>query len=392
MELIDNQIKVSFKVNSVKNLSKEKKQDLICYHSKLIAVSKILFDNLDSIVQKQVACLVFNQSGHLLSKHRCSSFPIADSTLAIGEDWSKPSSTSPIKKLIKDRQCFVFEELEFKEQKVFNWTFVAVPIIGKTSKVFYGAILIAVPKELNFPNLEQILCLASDIMSETLANSHDVKEVQERFSQMFASFAHEIKNILTSIRGFTQLLQTKIVDKNNTVYVNFILEELDRAHSILKNSIYFSKAQKDKANECKLSDILQDVLSALTSVIERNNISIAVNIDKTIPHITGDAVQFRQVFLNIIQNSIEAMEDGGTLKVTCKLKNLQIIVNVSDTGPGIPEKIAEQIFAPFYSTKHGGTGLGLSVSKQVVEQYKGQIYCKSSDKGTTFTIILPART
>ncbi|WP_350342612.1 ATP-binding protein [Proteinivorax tanatarense] len=381
--------KTFHEVFPIKNISEDKEHDLICYHSKLINVSKILNNHLESMVPNKTLCLIFNQSGHLLSKHYCPAFPIADSEIVIGEDWTKPNKESPIKEVIKKRQPLTVEKLKYKNKVIEDWTFFAVPIVGKISKIFYGIILIGIPKNHLFYNFEQIIILSSDIMSEALASSHDVKEVQERFSQMFASFAHEIKNILTSIRGFTQLLQTKLIDKNNAVYINFILEELDRAHGILKNSIYFSKAQKDRANICKVSEILQDVLTTLASVIEKRNITINVDIDKAIPPITGDGVQFRQVFLNIIQNSIEAMESGGTLDVSCRVRNLQLIINISDTGPGIPESIKEEIFTPFYSTKHGGTGLGLSVSKQVVEHYKGHIYCKSNNNGTTFTIILP---
>ena len=274
-----------------------------------------------------------------------------------------------------------------------HWTLVTIPIFDCHVSGISGALAFLVPNDDYNPLMLQLFKITCDLISLSLARVSDVEEVQNYFEQMFGSLAHEIKNMLTTIRGFVQLLNNSEIDPRDSTksgYTSFILSELDRAHNILKNSIFYSNGVDQRVNICKISDIIHDVISNLHAVILNSNIKLELNISTDIPPITGDSTQFRQVFLNIIQNAIEAMPNGGTLTINCYFNNLQIYTSIKDSGVGMPANIKQKIFQPFFSTKHAGTGLGLSVSKQVIEQYKGQIYVTSSkNKGTSFTIILP---
>ena len=115
-----------------------------------------------------------------------------------------------------------------------------------------------------------------------------------------------------------------------------------------------------------------------------------MSLGKDIPPVRFDEKQIREVMINLIQNAVRAMKDGGELELKTLLNEENVVVQVTDTGEGIPERNMEKIFSPFFSTREGGLGLGLSIVQRIVESHGGKITCKSSaGKGTTFEITLP---
>lgn len=352
----------------------------------LVQLVNYFFYSLISFVPPQVVILVFDNKATLLKnfqKGNCDTI-FDNINITKGSLWSEIYTENPVGISLKIKKATVCEWVCDNGEK---WTIATVPINPQNP---IGLISIVMPTKYYSLLLLQIFKFLCDFIYICIANTVNLSDTQKYFEQMFGSLAHEVKNTLTTVRGFVQILTRDEVNPDKIAYANFILNELDRAHGILKNSIFYSSSKEQRVNLCKISDILHEVLGNLHAVMLNSNINLDLDIDPNLPHTTGDNTQFRQVFLNIIQNAIEAMPNGGTLTVKCYLNKLEIRTVIKDTGPGIPSNLKNKVFQPFFSTKHGGTGLGLSVSKQVIEQYKGQIFVKTGkNKGTSFTIVLP---
>jgi signal transduction histidine kinase len=140
-----------------------------------------------------------------------------------------------------------------------------------------------------------------------------------------------------------------------------------------------------------LKELLQDTYSMLKEDCEKKNIRTELDIDDKALMVTGDRSRLKQVFLNLFKNSMEAMEHGGILSVQTVLSGDHVEITVADEGCGIPEQDKEKIFSPFFTTKRHGTGLGLCISKRIVEEHAGSsLSMKSKEgKGTSFKIRLP---
>ena len=208
--------------------------------------------------------------------------------------------------------------------------------------------------------------------------------------QLAAGIAHEIRNPLTSIKGFLQLMQS---DKcENEQYFEIIFSELNRIELILSELLMLAKPQESKFKKENINNILNEITTLLETEANLKNVLIEKKLSSTIPEINCDQNQLKQVFINFIKNAIEAMPKGGVVSVTTKEVENEIEVTVKDNGIGIPKKILEKIGQPFVTTKKSGTGLGLMISFKIIENHKGTIKVNSEEgKGTTFTIRLPIK-
>ncbi len=209
--------------------------------------------------------------------------------------------------------------------------------------------------------------------------------------ELAASVAHEIRNPLTSLKGFIQLFQHESKDKRYQEFYDIMLSELNRINHIVGELLILAKPQKLTFSKCSINQILNDVVSLLEPQANMNNVNIIFNeIDDGI-EIECSKNQLKQLFINVIKNAIEASFEKGDVSVSVKNKNKEeILVMVEDKGSGISEDFLNRIGEPFYSSKEKGTGLGLTVSIKIVEQHKGTIYFNSQlNKGTTVEITLP---
>lgn len=201
--------------------------------------------------------------------------------------------------------------------------------------------------------------------------------------------AHEIKNPLASIKGLTQILPENINDPEFIEkYTDIIPRQLDRLNSILEELLRFGKPTKFATTDVDLKRVLDDVIEFQENQCSKNNIVIIREYGET-PLIKADAQQLHQAFLNLILNAIEAMPNGGELKIqSAKLKD-KVCIEFSDSGKGIPQKDLKNIFDPFFSTKENGTGMGLAVVYRIIKGHGGDIEAMSVEgKGTTFKIFL----
>jgi len=213
-----------------------------------------------------------------------------------------------------------------------------------------------------------------------------------------ASMAHEIKNPLVGIRGAAQLLKEEFKDRDIKEYTNVIVKEVDRINRIVEELLTISHPKKPEFKPVNIHKVLDEILVLEKMVTKEKKISFIKRYDPSLPHIIGDEKQLTQVFLNLIRNSIESMPNGGDIVLTTmissghvvKLFFQMVLIEIEDSGRGIPLEIQEEIYTPFFTTKKEGTGLGLSISNRIIEDHNGRLEILSDGKkGTITRIYLP---
>lgn len=206
--------------------------------------------------------------------------------------------------------------------------------------------------------------------------------------QLAAGVAHEIRNPLTSLRGFVQLLQSKV--ENYQYYFQIMLSELDRINDIVSEFMVIAKPQVINFEMKDIRKIVQDVISLLQTQAILNNVEIHTEVITEIPFIKCEENQLKQVFINILKNAIEAMPDGGNVFISLKTDDNKVQIRFLDEGCGISEERLAILGEPFYTTKEKGTGLGLMVCHKIIEAHRGCLKIESEvDKGTTVNLFLP---
>ncbi|WP_312476134.1 PAS domain S-box protein [Neobacillus sp.] len=209
--------------------------------------------------------------------------------------------------------------------------------------------------------------------------------------ELSASVAHEIRNPLTSLKGFVQLLQME--DQKHQFYYQIMLDELNRINHIVGELLLLAKPQHLKYTRVEIQKLLIDVISLLNTEASLYNVQIESILPEENLMIECESNQIKQLLINVIKNAIEASINGGTVSIVLEpLKNGHIRITVKDNGCGISKERLEKIGEPFYSSKEKGTGLGLTVSFKIVQSHKGTIRFKSEkNHGTSVEVILPIK-
>ncbi|WP_274648840.1 ATP-binding protein [Paenibacillus humicola] len=206
--------------------------------------------------------------------------------------------------------------------------------------------------------------------------------------QLAAGIAHEIRNPLTSLKGFLQLMASGRLGGKN--YFDIMKSELTRIESIVSELLMLSKPQIYELSYKDIRAVLGDTVTLLEAQAILHNIELEPLPGGAPLWVKGVENQLKQVFINVLKNAIEAMADGGKIVIACRREGPSVVVCIQDSGPGIPEDQLAKIGQPFYTTKEKGTGLGLMVSYKIVDNHKGRIRAFSSlGVGTTFEISLP---
>ncbi|MGZ4033201.1 MAG: PAS domain-containing sensor histidine kinase [Tumebacillaceae bacterium] len=207
--------------------------------------------------------------------------------------------------------------------------------------------------------------------------------------QLAAGVAHEIRNPLTSIKGFVQLLRANQTDKPH--YYDIILSELDRINFIVNEFMVLAKPHIVTFEQHDVTALLQNVLTLVHTQAIINNIEIMPIFSRDIPLIKCEPNQLKQVFINIMKNAIEAMPDGGRILIVLACSEPHhITIQFIDQGGGIPEERIPKLGEPFYTTKEKGTGLGLMICFKIIEAHRGHLSIQSDfGLGTTVDIKLP---
>jgi len=243
------------------------------------------------------------------------------------------------------------------------------------------------------------LSIAFNEMSRRLKESVDaIKAAQETLihteklyalGEFSAGLAHEIKNPLTSMK----MLMQSANEKNhalNAKDIAIIENEINRIDRIVKEFLLFARPPKTEFVLTDINELLREVIFLTKPKIEQSRIKLVDRLNDPIPGIKARPDGLRQAFLNVILNAIQAMEQGGTLKVTSSSNNEVVSVDVHDTGKGISEENRNRIFDPFFTTKEDGTGMGLAITYNIVREHGGSIEVDTAlNQGTTVSILLP---
>jgi len=213
----------------------------------------------------------------------------------------------------------------------------------------------------------------------------------ELVGTLAASTAHEIRNPLTGISGFLQLLKEKYKSKEDQQYFSIIEKEVKRIEEIASEFLLLGKPLAHNHKPFNLVEILKEVTPIIESECELSNIKLHFDLlDNNEIWINCTKDHIKQVIFNISKNAIDAMENGGALHISLYTNNQYAIMTFKDTGKGIPSQYLSKIFEPFFTLKDYGTGLGLPICKRITEMYNGNIEIESEiNKGTCVTITLP---
>ncbi len=210
-------------------------------------------------------------------------------------------------------------------------------------------------------------------------------------SQLAASVAHEVRNPLTSVRGFLQLMSDgENLLESQKSYIKIALNELDHAQSIINDYLSLAKPHTEELSFINISEEVKKTVELMKSYSNIQNITIESNIQDSL-YIKGNKGEMKQVLVNIIKNGIEAMNTGGILTVHTFENDGVISIEIIDNGKGMTKSQVKKLGTPFYTTKEKGTGVGLTISFQLIQAMKGKVTVQSEPgKGTTFTIQFPS--
>lgn len=209
--------------------------------------------------------------------------------------------------------------------------------------------------------------------------------------QVSSGIAHEIRNPLFALKNNLAYLNSKYGD--NTDYQEIYLESkysIDRIENLINGILDYAKPHKISFSDIDIKLIIEKCLVLVQKQLEKSSIKIEIEFGHGNQLIEADAHLLEQVFLNLILNAFQAMEDAGILKINTSSSDQYVIVSIKDTGKGIPDEEIDRIFEPFYSKFSNGTGLGLAISQRILSQHNAQYHVESSQGfGTTFILSFP---
>jgi two-component system NtrC family sensor kinase len=222
--------------------------------------------------------------------------------------------------------------------------------------------------------------------AKALAHSQNLALLGTASSKM----THEVGNFLNGIHMVLRGLKNEPLSQKGEKTLKIIEKESGQLNEYIHKFLQFAKKPALRLQKTPLDLIIKEILTIITPEAEKRGVSVTFNWDDTIPLVTIDTSLMRQVFNNLIKNSMEAISGTGSITITGNIENENLVIAVEDSGQGIDAENAEKIFEPFFTTKGSrGTGLGMAIIKTNVEAHNGTIECKSSPgKGATFIIRL----
>jgi len=244
------------------------------------------------------------------------------------------------------------------------------------------------------------------VVFRDLTNVYKIQEEILRMDRLVSlgklasGIAHELRNPLAGIKTTAQALGEEMNgDDSRREYLHRITKEIDRLNDLLKTFFSFAKPQNLNLVHCHIKDIINEIIPFLIKEIADKGIRFNETYHPQLPKVEVDKTQMHQVFLNLFLNAIQAMPNGGELRIEANpvisrssagSQQNFIKVVISDSGRGIPPQIVHKIFDPFFTTKSRGIGLGLSITYQIIKKHGGTIKVDSQwEKGTSFVINLP---
>jgi two-component system NtrC family sensor kinase len=244
--------------------------------------------------------------------------------------------------------------------------------------------------------LAGVIISVRDISTEKKFEQQAVQgERLAAMAAMIGGVAHELNNPLTSILGFSELLQDTQPDDASRKQLQMLQQQARRATEIVRNLTYFATPPAPGKTRVQVADVLERTLNLHAYSLRKNSITVDFVREPKIPFVLGDAHQLMQVFLNLLLNAEQSMREArgrGVLRVRLAAEGGFVRISFADDGPGIAPEIIARVFDPFYTTKRPGrTGLGLSICKSVIKEHHGTIEAANAPEGgAVFTVTFPA--
>lgn len=205
--------------------------------------------------------------------------------------------------------------------------------------------------------------------------------------QLSAGLVHEIRNPLTSLKGFLQLIQAGIQQQEK--YFHVMISEIEKLEKITSELLHMAKPFQNVPKEELVEELIQDVLFIMSTQTDYRDVYFITDLEKDLT-IHCDASQIKQVLINVIKNGAEAMEKSGVIKIETRIENGYAAIHVMDEGQGISNEMVNEVGTPFFTTKSTGTGLGLAITNYILDVHQGKLRITSDEElGTNFTILLP---
>jgi len=230
----------------------------------------------------------------------------------------------------------------------------------------------------------------------------ELKKAQEELIQankfkvigeLAAGIAHEIRNPLGSIQGSLEILRKDYKPEDSKYeFLNILLKEVTRLNKVITDFLNYARPALPNLIETDLNQLIGETVLILSSQVAKKGVGLKTELDKNLPRFKADPSQLKQAFINLILNSLEAVEDKGEIVISTLQDKNKVTVKFQDTGKGMSEEVKGKIFTPFFSTKENGAGLGLGIVERIVQNHKGEIKIESYlGKGTAFTLIFPVK-
>ena len=210
-----------------------------------------------------------------------------------------------------------------------------------------------------------------------------------------ASIAHEIRNPLTSVKlNIQKVMESENLDGMDKEHLDISQEGIGHIETFIKELLNFTRVSELQLNYFSAKQIVDESVKMIRNTLRLNDVELVIEIQEELPQVFVDGDKIRQVLLNILHNSCEAVDRGGKIIIALSLlkgrRGRKLRIRISDNGPGIPKNDGENIFEPFYTTKSMGIGLGLANARKIIEQHKGSIRALNYDKpGAEFEILIP---
>jgi signal transduction histidine kinase len=379
-----------------------------------ILIDAILLTCLGQMgVESAVIFLIDNKSEYLTNPH-AKGIELKDiSNIKLRHDSAlvkafvesgKPMTSTALNSYIKD-DSGLLQLLKFLEIKL------AAPLIMKDRLLGILFMSEKISHANYYENDLEFLSLLMNQLSVALENSQlyqREKEINEQLQRtqkllvesekmaalgkLSASIAHEVNNPLGIINNYLQILSIrKVPDDVYTNYIKILKEEVERIAGIVKQLLAFYRPHQELIIEVDINRVIAESLALLSNQLSNSNIKVFLDIKRNLPKIQGSSEKLKQVFLNLIMNARDFMQNGGKIEISARVQRDHIVIELSDSGPGISEQNLPMIFEPFFTTKQKeGTGLGLSVCYGIIQWHQGTIAASNKENGgAKFTINLP---
>jgi signal transduction histidine kinase len=230
-------------------------------------------------------------------------------------------------------------------------------------------------------------------MEEALRRNDRLRAI----GQLSAGVAHEIRNPLAGIATTAEVLGAKLGPGDERArYTRVILDEVTRLDGIVRNLLAFARPPRPTIAPCAVEDLLARIRHLVGEQAQARGVELNTSAGEAATACLADAAQLTQVLLNLALNAVQACTAGERVSVSARAHNEGardwIMIDVEDNGAGVPREIRATLFDPFVTTRAQGTGLGLAISRQIVEDHHGSLVCTFLDRGTRFTVKIPAHT